>query len=115
METSGLFEPDVLMGDEWGATFRRRGAMSSEKRLMLAVLKNALQSYQKYALAQSAHESQLFEEVAEWIECEYSEWFFSFRSICENLEINPVYLRRRLVEWRQQAMGSQQEICESAR
>jgi hypothetical protein len=114
MEAAGLFEPDVLMGDEWGATFRRRGAMSSEKRLMLAVLKNALQSYQKYALAENAHESQLFDEVAEWIDCDYSEWFFSFQSICENLEINPVYLRRRLVEWRRHALDSRPVPCRSA-
>jgi len=116
MGNSGLFEPDVLMSDEWAATFRYGAAMTSEKKLMLAVLKSALQSYQKYAFARTAQELELFNEAAEWIDCdEQTEWFFSFRNICENLAINPGFLRRRLIEWRQDAVRSQPRSCHAAR
>ena len=115
MGSAGLFEPDVLMSDEWAATFRYGAAMTSEKRLMLAVLKSALQSYQKYAFARKGPELQLFKEAAEWIDCEQSEWFFSFQNICENLAINAECLRRRLVEWREEAVRSQVGPCRSAR
>jgi len=103
----GLFEPDTLIEDEWTVMFRGEAALSSEKRLMLAVLKSALQSYQKHAFARGGEELLLFKEAAEWIESDYSEWFFSFESICENLEINPGQLRRRLVRWREEALRLQ--------
>lgn len=106
MKGHSLFEPDILMNDQWGAMSGQRGTMSSEKRLMLGVLKSALESYQKCAFAREGQALELFEEVVEWIDCEDRRWFFSFRNICENLEINPAYLRRRLMEWHQGAVRS---------
>ena len=51
MSEGRLFEPDVLITDQFVTARRRRSALSSEKRLMLAVLENALDDYQKYVHA----------------------------------------------------------------
>ena len=77
--------------------------MRGEKRLMLAVLQDALDCYQKYAFAKDSHGRQLFADAEEWISCEDRDWYFSFENICETLEITPAYLRRGVQEWRRGA------------
>ena len=100
----GLFEPDVLLMQQFSGARRRRAAVSSEKRLMLAVLENALDYYQKYILANDRAGRELFEEAAEWIECTSDEGLFSFENISETLDINPGYLRRGLAAWRKRLL-----------
>jgi hypothetical protein len=100
----GLFEPDALLPAQFYAAFRGGSAVRGEKRLMLAVLQDALDCYQKYALAKDGHGRQLFADADEWISCEDRQWYFSFENICETLEINPAYLRRGVQQWRRQAV-----------
>ena len=98
--TFGLFEPDALLPAQFYAAFRGGSAVRGEKRLMLAVLQDALDCYQKYAFAKDGHGRQLFSDADGWISCEDREWYFSFENICETLEINPDYLRRGVQEWK---------------
>ncbi len=100
-----LFEPDALLPAQFYAAFRGCSAVRGEKRLMLAVLQDALECYQKYAQAKDVHGHQLFAEAEEWICCEDRNWYFSFDNICETLEINPAYLRQGVQQWRQHALG----------
>jgi hypothetical protein len=96
----GLFEPDALLPAQFYAAFRGGSAVRGEKRLMLAVLEDALDCFQKYAFARDGHGRQLFDESMDWISSSDRDWFFSFENICETLEINPEYLRRGLDRWR---------------
>jgi hypothetical protein len=100
----GLFEPDALLPAQFYAAFRGGSAVRGEKRLMLAVLQDALECYQKYAFAKDVHGHQLFAEAEEWISCEDRNWYFSFENICETLEINPAYLRQGVHQWRKHAL-----------
>jgi hypothetical protein len=100
----GLFEPDALLPAQFYAAFRGGSAVRGEKRLMLAVLQDALDCYQKYAFAKDGHGRQLFADADAWVSCEDRDWYFSFENICETLEINPAYLRRGVQEWRRRAM-----------
>jgi len=72
-----------------------------EEGLMLAVLDNAIEYFQKYALAQSEREKRLFKEAEEWILEKNSDWFFSFENICETLELYPDYIRQGLLRWKE--------------
>jgi len=101
----GLFEPDALLPAQFYAAFRGGSAVRGEKRLMLAVLQDALECYQKYAFARDAHGRQLFVEAEEWISCEDHNWYFSFENICETLEINPAYLRQGVQQWHKHVLG----------
>jgi hypothetical protein len=101
----GLFEPDALLPAQFYAAFRGSSAVKGEKRLMLAVLEDALDCYQKYAVARDGHGRQLFDEAHEWINSPARDWFFSFENICETLEINAEYLRRGLERWRCRVVG----------
>ena len=107
----GLFEPDALLPAQFYAAFRGGSAVRGEKRLMLAVLEDALDCYQKYAFARDGHGRQLFAEACEWIASESREWFFSFENICETLEITPEYLRRGLETWRAKMTAVQRQTA----
>jgi hypothetical protein len=100
----GLFEPDALLPAQFYAAFRGGSAVRGEKRLMLAVLRDALDCYQKYAFAKDGHGRQLFADAEGWVSCEDRDWYFSFDNICEILDINPAYLRRGVQEWRRRAV-----------
>lgn len=99
----GLFEPDALLPAQFYAAFRGGSAVRGEKRLMLAVLQDALDCYQKYAFAKDGVGRQLFSDASSWIRCEDRSWYFSFENICETLEISPSYLRNGVERWRRRA------------
>jgi len=99
MRNHGQIAPDGLISDLFGDG-KRGAAASSEKRLMLAVLRNALECYQKHLLATDRTGRELFAEAAAWIESTNGHGLFSFESISEALELEPQYVRRRLAVWR---------------
>lgn len=97
-----LFEPDTLLPSQFFAHFRGRGsAIRGEKRLMLAVLEDAVDCYQKFAFAREVRGRELFAEAEEWLFSSDNSWVFAFENICETLELNADYIRRGLQEWRQ--------------
>lgn len=75
-------------------------AASAEEKLMLAVLENAIEQFQEYALAEDPKGKALLQEVEDWLWDKDSDWFFSFESICETLKFSPDYLRQGLILWR---------------
>jgi len=98
---AGLFEPDVLLPAQFFSAFRRIGGLDRERLLMLAVLEDAVDCYQKYAFAKDPRGQQLFTEADEWVGSDDKGWLFSFENICDTLEISPGYVRRGLTGWRQ--------------
>ena len=101
---AGLFEPDVLLPAQYFAAFRWSGGLERERLLMLAVLEDAIDCYQKYAHARDPRGRQMFEESREWVLSMDRAWLFSFENICETLEINADYVRRGLREWRERGL-----------
>ena len=98
---TGLFEPDVLLPAQYFAAFRRSGGLERERLLMLAVLEDAIDCFQKYAHARDPRGRQMFDEAQEWVGSSDRTWLFSFENICDTLEINAEYVRRGLREWRE--------------
>jgi hypothetical protein len=81
--------------------FFTNGTHGGEERLMLAVLQDAVECFQKHALAQYAWEKKLFQEAQDWILDKNTDWSFSFENICETLKLNPDYIRRGLMVWKE--------------
>jgi hypothetical protein len=79
-----------------------------EEGLMLAVLENAIEYFQKYVVGQREREKRLFKEAEEWILEKDSDWFFSFENICETLGLYPDYIRQGLMRWKEVKRGSVQ-------
>ena len=109
MAASHLSEPDVLTRDQWDSFWQGSAALSSEKRLMLAVLKSALECYQKYVFASDRQGVEMFREVDVWIHCDADGSVFSYRGICETLGISADGLRRHLSQWHQVAVRTERK------
>jgi len=72
-----------------------------EKRLLLAVLDDAVRTFLKYATASGGRGRRLFTEVDAWFASdEGSDSPFSFPNLCYALGFDPAYVREQLREWR---------------
>jgi hypothetical protein len=98
---ASLFEPDVLLPAQFFAAFRRAGGLERERLLMLAVLEDAVDCYQKHAHSHDPRATQIFDEAQEWVDSNDRSWLFSFENICDTLEINADYVRRGLRLWKE--------------
>ena len=81
--------------------FFYNGIHGGEERLMLAVLEDAIECFQQHVLAQYVWEKKLFQEAEDWILERNSDWLFSFENICQALRLNPDYIRRGLLVWKE--------------
>jgi hypothetical protein len=77
------------------------GIRSGEERLMLAVLKDAIECFQQYVVSEYPWEKKLFQEAEDWILARNTDCFFSFKNICESLQLDPGYIRRGLAVWKE--------------
>ena len=100
---TSLFQPDTLLPDQYLDTFRRKLHLEPEKKLMLAILEDAVACYQKYLFTRDSKGKALFHEAEEWIEEPGGASVFAFDSVCETLGLNPDYLRRGIAEWKKAA------------
>jgi hypothetical protein len=95
-----LFENDVLAQEDFIRVYRTR-PFSPERKLMAAVLEEALLDYQRCS---SAHDNkkgrERFAKAEAWILETDTEWIFSFVNCCEVLGIAPDYLRQGLLRWK---------------
>jgi hypothetical protein len=99
-------EPDILIADVLGAASSRRGPLQGERRLMLAVLGDAVDCYCRGRGARDPHTRLLFNETRAWLESRDRSATFSFESICDALGIDADYLRRGLRQQRVPCRGS---------
>jgi hypothetical protein len=102
---SKLFQPDVLLPSQFFATLHRRGPQEPEKRLVIAILEDAIDCFRKHHSARDHKARQLFEDAEAWILSEDREWPFSFENICELLDFSPEYLRRGLLAWKEHQLS----------
>lgn len=104
---TSLFQPDALMVAQF---FEDRGSktrLEPEKRLMLAILEDAVDCFRDNHLARHGKKKQLFDKVQRWIFGVSAGWVFDFENICSVLELNPEYIRKGLVRWKERQLSKQ--------
>ena len=106
---AGLFQPDTLLPSQFFDRARRRSEHDPERRLMIAVLEDAVDVYRKQAGTSDQRGQQLFCEAEEWIESTDRSWLFSFENICDVIDLDADYLRRGLHAWKERAHGPSDE------
>ena len=87
-------EPEVILPDQ----LARRPIDTPERRLMLAVLEDALVVFQKYE--RMDQRSGLVAEVDDWFASDDTGWPFAFVNVCDALGIDVDWLRDRLARRR---------------
>ena len=89
MEVSGpeesvykLFEPDLITPEQHRDRVRSEWTDQPEFRLMLAVMEDAVATYQRYAVDPGRRNQRLFDEAESWINSTDTSWPYSFENIC---------------------------------
>ena len=93
-----IVEPDVFLPSEFYGSGGLSRQLDGEKRLMIAILKDAVECLNKYRGARSSFGSRQYENALEWIEDDGTQWLFSFNNICDLLGFDPDYLRKVLIK-----------------
>jgi hypothetical protein len=90
--------PDVILPEQF---FEHPVALSDpERRLRLAVLRDAFRYVERYEHATDQHGRMLHADALEWIADPDRDEPFAFENVCEALGFNPSWLRRVVDRWR---------------
>ncbi len=81
-----MFQPDTPMPDLYLETVTSTTHIEGEKRLMVAVLEDAISCYQDYFFTRDRRAWNLFYEATEWIFSRNdNEGVLSFHNVCETI------------------------------
>ena len=109
-----LFQPDTVLAPQFFATLRRQGPTKrGEWQLVVAVLEDAINCFQKCALATDNQSRRLFQEAYDWVMASHGDYapfdddvpIFTFEYICEVLGLDPDYIRGGLLQWRESQLA----------
>lgn len=93
--TTGI-EPDVAAPVEFDTMFGRPRVAEGERRLMMAVLEDAIACYRRRVSTHDWDSTRMYLEAREWVASRDCSHLYSFENICDVLGIDAEYLRGRL-------------------
>lgn len=104
-------EFDILLPSQFSTRLGGRAlGKKGEWRLLVAVLQDAIECFQKHLYAQGKEERMLFKEAERWTmgrnadpvsQAQDGTLSFSFQYICDVLDLDADYLRSGLRRWRE--------------
>jgi hypothetical protein len=93
-----ILEPDIFLPSQFYGTTGLSRKLEGEKRLMIAILKDAVECLEKYRASRSSAGRIHYDNAIEWVEDTGTDWLFSFNNICDLLGFDPDYLREVLLK-----------------
>jgi hypothetical protein len=99
-ESSGDCELAGMLPSQYYAGVRNRERLDGERRLMFAVLADAVRCYLKGLDAQCRQQRLLFSEVQQWVNSSQESGPFAFAVLCDEFGINPAVMRQALAKRR---------------
>jgi len=96
---------DVLLPAQFYGARRGSAAVEPVKRLMMAILGDAIRCYQRNLAAVTLRKRREFREAQDWLFKDRDDGLFSFDTVCYVLETDPDLLRQRLIQF-QNARGA---------
>ena len=97
---TGFLQPDAILPAQFFQSLRSKGQFDGERRLMTAVLEDAVNCFMKQIHAVDPKARQLYLDAEEWISADDRTWFFSFDNVCDTLDLDADYVREGLLKWR---------------
>ena len=95
-----IFQPDIVLPTQFFGALQRKRYPSGEHRLLVAIIRDAVDCFQKHIHARDGKRRQLFVDAEEWINIEGDRSPFSFVNVCDMLGMNPDFVREGLVDGR---------------
>lgn len=93
-----ILEPDVFLPSQFYGTGGLSRQLEGEKRLMIAILKDAVECLDKYRGVRCGSGRSQYQNALEWVQDKSTAWLFSFTNICDLLGFDPDYLRGVLLK-----------------
>ena len=93
-----ILEPDIFLPSQFYGSGGLSRKLEGEKRLMIAVLKDAVECLEKYRGSSNSVARSNYENAIEWVMDNGTDWLFSFTNICDLLGFDPQYLRDVLLK-----------------
>ncbi len=93
-----ILEPDIFLPSQFYGNGGLSRHLEGEKRLMIAILKDAVECLDKYRGARSSSGRSHYQNALEWVQDTGTEWLFSFTNICDLLGFEPDYMREVLLK-----------------
>jgi hypothetical protein len=93
-----ILEPDIFLPSQFYGNGGLSRKLEGEKRLMIAILKDAVECLEKYRESRSDTGKISYQNAIEWVEDTDTEWLYSFTNICDLLGFDPHYLREQLLK-----------------
>lgn len=93
-----ILEPDIFLPSQFYGSAGLSRQLEGEKRLMIAVLKDAVECLEKYRGSRNSVGQCQYLSAIEWVEDTDTVWLFSFTNICDLLGFDPEYLREVLLK-----------------
>lgn len=104
MRTGRPVRATIVASPEVFSTLRRQP--TPETRLLIAILEEAINCFQRYYFAEHDSGQRLFREADEWLMSNQRDWAFSFESICDAIGLDPSYVRYGLRQWQARQLRS---------
>ena len=95
--TTNIVGPALVTPEQYFDGVAATSESSGEKRLMFAILEDAVNSIQRFKLTKNAARREEYDEAKAWVEAHDVDWTFSCENICEVLGIDVHFLRERLI------------------
>jgi hypothetical protein len=105
-----MLEADIIVPSQFFDRIRAERSSQPEKRLMLAVMEDAITTFQKSVHGATRRQRRLLKETEEWIGSGDTSWPFSFENICSALDIEAGYLRSGLRRWKETLLAPRPEV-----
>jgi hypothetical protein len=96
-------EPETVLPSQFFDRVQIDASLQPEKRLMLAVLEDAVGVFQKYVNVsiKNRRGHRMFVEAEEWFASNDTSWPYAFVNVCQALGLEPGYVRGGLWRWRE--------------
>jgi len=105
---------DSLARYEFYDGLKRQIPLEPEKLLMVAVLEDAIDCYQRYAASRRRKWQRVFADAETWFMEEDGDWLFSFANICAVLGLSPGFIRAGLLRWKKSQLPNN-SLCKVSR
>lgn len=92
-------QPDIVLPAQFFRTLRGRQALGGERRLIIAVLEDAVSCFQNNLFATDNRGKRLFREAEKWVMSGDRQLPFAFENVCDFLSLEANYIRQGLRRW----------------
>jgi len=98
-----IMQPHVILPSQY---FKRSESFVPERRLMTAILDDAVRCIERYGCPTDARERRIFFAAKRWLMASETHWPYSFERICAVLDLDANAVRARLLSRQPRARAS---------